>query len=448
MGRYKAYPAYKNSGFIWLGKIPEAWTYSRVRWLAKVYAGGTPSKTIPEYWEHGTIPWIASGEVNQKIVTEPTTHITNEAYKNSSAKWIPKGSLVMALAGQGKTKGMVAQLAIDTTCNQSLAAIVPLSINSKYLYFWLDSNYRKLRGQASDEDRDGLNLEIIGSVPVPVPTKFEQERIAAFLEHETSKMDMLIAKQRRLIELLREKRRAVISRVITKGLNPDVQMKDSGVAWLGEVPEHWNVMQLRRVTRLQQGLQIAQSERFYEGGEFRLPYITIKTINSPSGESSEFIEKPPPSVVAHKDDVLLARTGATGEVVTDVVGVFHNNFFKVIYQSDKICKGFLVNFLRVKEVKEHLLMMAGTTTIPDLNHGAFLSTKIALPPLQEQELIYQSLALVDKMFTLSVQKVNLAVSLLKERRTALISAAVTGKIDVRDWKPPAQEEPEREGVAV
>ena len=120
-----AYPRYKPSGVEWLGEVPKHWTLLALRRISTRYSGGTPDRSNDSYWQDGTIPWINSGAVNQGLITKPSTFITEEAYRNSSARWVAKGSLVMALAGQGKTKGMVAQTAIATTCNQSMAAICP-----------------------------------------------------------------------------------------------------------------------------------------------------------------------------------------------------------------------------------------------------------------------------------------------------------------------------------
>ncbi|HBR3485148.1 TPA: restriction endonuclease subunit S [Klebsiella pneumoniae] len=228
----------------------------------------------------------------------------------------------------------------------------------------------------------------------------------------------------------------MVSHAVTKGLNPDVPMKDSGVEWLGNVPEHWEVLSFSRFTRLSQGLQIPQSDRLEQQINGAVEYITIRSINAGAENTQkEYIQSPSQRVICNRDDVLLARTGATGEVVTGVEGVFHNNFFKVSYDHS-IDKDFLVHLLQVRELKQHLLMLAGTTTIPDLNHGAFLSTKVPLPSKSEQKKIVavlrEKIARCDSV----LRKNYDAIRLLRERRTALISAAVTGKIDVRDWVAP------------
>lgn len=244
------YREYKDTGVEWLGEVPEHWSAGKLRWLSRRYSGGTPDKAILRFWEGGTIPWLNSGSVNDRRIREPSTYITEEAFASSSAKWIPRGALVMALAGQGKTKGMVAQLAIDSTCNQSLAAIVPgAEVSADYLFWWLDANYQNIRNMAGGDLRDGLNLELLGNIPCPLPPLMEQIRIAAFLDRETAKIDALVAEQRRLIELLKEKRQAVISHAVTKGLNPDAPTKQSGIEWFGYVPEHWKICLLKRAFR-------------------------------------------------------------------------------------------------------------------------------------------------------------------------------------------------------
>ncbi|MCK7147691.1 restriction endonuclease subunit S [Enterobacter bugandensis] len=206
----------KNSGVEWSKTIPLHWGKCRLRWLSEIYSGGTPSKEITSYWENGVIPWINSGAVNHQYITEPTTYISKAAYKNSSAKWIPKDSLVIALAGQGKTKGTVALLGIDTTCNQSMAAIKLKNKElSKYLFWWLKGNYENIRNISGGDLREGLNLDLLGSIQCPIPGKEEKSLISLLLDKETTKIDTLIQKQLQQIELLKERRTALISAAVT-----------------------------------------------------------------------------------------------------------------------------------------------------------------------------------------------------------------------------------------
>lgn len=214
--KFPSYREYKNSNIEWVEKIPSQWKSGALRWLSQRYSGGTPDKSNYEFWENGTIPWLNSGSVNDKLIFEPSAYITESAFNSSSAKWIPKGALVIALAGQGKTKGMVAQLGINTTSNQSMAAIVPKKIiSSRFLYYWIDSNYENIRNMAGGDLRDGLNLEMLGNIQCPIPSSDEQKIISDFLDNETAKIDTLIDEQEKLIGLLKERRQALISAAVT-----------------------------------------------------------------------------------------------------------------------------------------------------------------------------------------------------------------------------------------
>ena len=221
----RKYDSYKDSGIEWIGEIPEHWDSVSLKWIASIYSGGTPSKNKPEYWNDGTIPWLNSGEVNQGDIREASEYITEEALSDSSAKWIPEKSLVMALAGQGKTKGMVAQVQFRTTCNQSLGVIVPnKKIDNRFLMYWLRKNYQNIRNLGGGDKRDGINLEMIGSIKTPITTPEEQTAIANYLDRKTTEIDELIADKKRLLELYEEEKTSIINQAVTKGINPNVPM--------------------------------------------------------------------------------------------------------------------------------------------------------------------------------------------------------------------------------
>jgi type I restriction enzyme S subunit len=229
VSKYRAYSVYKDSGVELIGDIPEHWDSVSLRWISKRYSGGTPDKSNDDYWHEGTIPWLNSGAVNQQVITEPSTHITEEAFKNSSAKWIPENSVLIALAGQGKTKGMVGYTTFQTTCNQSMAAIVFEDYNPKFMFWWLTSQYKNIRGLASDDGRDGLNLEMIGSIPCPIFDKKEQEQIANYLDHETQKIDDMIKTVKQVITTLQEYRTALITAAVTGKIDVRTQTNPSAI---------------------------------------------------------------------------------------------------------------------------------------------------------------------------------------------------------------------------
>lgn len=206
----------KDSGIEWLDIIPEHWNIIKLKWFSKIYSGGTPDKNNEDFWEDGTIPWINSGTVNQEYITTPSQYITKEAFQSSSAKWIPKGALVMALAGQGKTKGMVAQLGIKTTCNQSMAAIIPDNrAHPRYILYWLMINYQNIRNLGGGNQRDGLNLVMLGNIQCPIPPIEEQVKIVNKLDSEEVVFKNLSDKTQKAINKLQEYKTALISAAVT-----------------------------------------------------------------------------------------------------------------------------------------------------------------------------------------------------------------------------------------
>ncbi len=449
--KYQAYAEYKDSGVEWVDLIPIHWGRVNMRWQVQLYAGGTPSKNIEEYWEEGTVPWINSGAVNQITVTQPSMYITEQAYTNSSAKWIPKNALVMALAGQGKTKGMVAKLAIDTTCNQSMAAIVPNKIsNSKYLFWWLTFNYQNIRNMAGGDLRDGLNLELLGNIGCPIPTDEEKDCIANFLDHETAKIDTLIEKQQQLIKLLKEKRQAVISHAVTKGLNPNVPMRDSGVEWLGDVPEHWKVMPLKYIIKAKKGAVKAGpfgshlKNSDMEGKDVKV--IAQKNVISRNFEigesmiSSDKYRELEVFTIEH-NDVLITTRGTIGRTaIYDNVftAILHPCLIRIQIDEDYAYPELVALIIQESGyAMEQILINSNATTIEVIYSENLINTIICLPPsLAEQKLLLGDISLRKTYFSVLIEKAESAIELITERRTALISAAVTGKIDVRNWQAP------------
>lgn len=430
MAKYQRYAEYKDSGVEWADALPLDWKHVHLRWISNIYAGGTPSKTNLGYWENGVIPWLNSGSVNQSLISTPSTYITNEAFNNSSTRWISKGSLVVALAGQGKTKGMVAQLGIDSSCNQSMAAIVLYDKSySRYLFWWLTSNYQNIRNMAGGDLRDGLNLEHLGSIHFPLPSKAESLIIANFLDHETAKIDSLIEKQKKLIELLKEKRQAVISHAVTKGLNPDVPMKDSGVEWLGEVPEHWIIGRLRWKIKIASGEGITSLN-------IAKDYEINKSIPVIGGNGvMGFFNK-----INSMNSIAIGRVGALcGNVHwIDYESWITDNALKISKWHD-FEANYLVYLLKVARLND----LASKTAQPLITGEQIKSLKVIIPNITEQKAIVVRIELVNRSIKKLISKAEQAIQLMQERRTALISSAVTGKIDVRHWQAPNQSELEQ-----
>lgn len=416
------YDNYKDSGIEWIGEIPEHWDSVSLKWISFIYSGGTPSRNKPEYWNDGTIPWLNSGEVNQGDIKEASEYITEEALSDSSAKWIPEKSLVMALAGQGKTKGMIAQVQFRTTCNQSLGVIVPNDkIDNRFLMYWLRKNYQNIRNLGGGDKRDGINLEMIGSIKTPITTLNEQSAIANYLDRKTAEIDGLIADKKRLLELYEEEKTAIINQAVTKGIKPDVTMKDSGIEWLGEIPEHWEVKRFKYFFNL-----------ITEKVEEDLPKIGLENIESKSGKlietDSDFAGQ---GVRFKPNDILFGklRPYLAKVWIANFDGQAVGDFY--VFRSKKDINP---EFAKYRILDSSFIEVTNSSTygskMPRVSWEFIADLPISFPKNQEQKSIVQYIEKEITRINAKVEKTIKLIDLLTEYRTALISEVVTGKIKV------------------
>ncbi|MGI8711375.1 MAG: restriction endonuclease subunit S [Acidimicrobiales bacterium] len=435
----KPYPAYKDSGLQWLGPIPEHWNTAQVRRNCRVFSGGTPDRSQPLFWENGSIPWLSSGEVNQRRIVKANQFISPLGLANSSAKWLPARSVVIALAGQGKTKAMVATLEFEATCNQSLAAVVPdaKKMSYSFLAYSLEVQYSRIRGLVGDDLRDGLNLEIVKSLVTCFPSPAEQSAIVAFLARKCADIDRFLDRKRRLIALLKEQKAAIITQAVTQGLNPDAPRKASGVEWLGNVPEHWEILNLGKIVRFVKTGSTPSSleeDYFSEGeidwftpGDFK---SSINLRNSERKLTSNAIKN---REVRYFDanTVFLVGIGATlGKVGILGYSACCNQQITAIGFSDANFPVYGVYFLR--SAKEALTNLAQYTTMPILNQSDTKKLRFLQPPLDEQKAIVEHIETESRKIDAAIGRIEREMELMHEYRTALISEAVTGKIDVRE----------------
>ena len=426
----------------WPGPFHVDWDVVRLKFLASIYAGGTPDRRHPEYWEDGTIPWLNSGAVNQWIIREPSALITDAAYESSSAKWIPSESLVMALAGQGRTKGMVAQTAIRTTCNQSMAALVPSDdVVGKYLLWWLHIGYETVRNLAGGEARDGLNLEIIGGIPCPLPPLDRQRAIAAYLDRETVKIDAMIAAKERLLALLAEKRRALITHAVTRGLNPDAPMKDSGVEWLGEIPEHWTLTRLKFLAEIRGGVTLGKSYGIKPLIE--VPYLRVanvqvgrvnldevKNISVPSEERDRYLLRAGDLLMTEGGDIDKLGRGCVWR--EQIAPCIHQNHVFAVRTHD-VDPEWLARWTDAEPSRAYFEITAKrSTNLASISGSNIGELPVLVPPGAEMvQILSQIEHSMGQLDALS-EHAGSTIQLLRERRSALIAAAVTGQVDVED----------------
>ena len=205
----------KDLGIDWIGQVPEGWGVGKVKYFSQISAGATPDRNNSLFW-NGNINWMSSGEVNQGIVKHTSETITDLALKRTSTKLLPNGTVMLALNGQGKTKGTAAVLAIESASNQSLASFIVDNkiLNNMYLYYFFVANYYNIRG-LKGEDRDGLNLQLVSNIVIPLFEFEEQQKIVDFLDKKTVQIDKLIQIKNEQIENINKQRQTLIYDYVT-----------------------------------------------------------------------------------------------------------------------------------------------------------------------------------------------------------------------------------------
>jgi type I restriction enzyme S subunit len=432
------YPKYKDSGVEWLGDVPEHWTIQPLRYLINKIESGTSVNAIDdpaEADEFGVLKTscVYSGSFDP---TENKTVVANEVSRVSCP--LRGGTLIVSRMNTPELVGATGLVKVapenlflpDRLWQVSFKDAVPA-----YIYYWSQSFlYRAhIRSVCSGTSSSMQNLGqdqyrafVLATPPVP-----EQQATALFVDRETGKIDALVEEQRRLIELLKEKRQAVISHAVTKGLNPDAPMKDSGVDWLGEVPKHWSVMTVRRIASKVQTGGTPSSEPPTEDLEDGVPWLTpgdfgeslclsdaakrISTSVASSGEGKMLPEK----------SVFVVSIGATlGKVGYITQASSANQQINAIVPNDRIDGYFLAYSLSGKS--EVMRFLSNASTIGIMNQEKTKEISLAIPPISEQSSISTFLdretAKIDRLMAEATH----AIDLLQERRTALISAAVTG----------------------
>lgn len=438
------YQTYSDSGVAWIGPKPTHWTTTRLKFLlAGIGSGGTPDTDNAEFWaqdEHGTA-WVAIGDLSDREVVEETAKsITAAGVASKGLQVWPVGTLLFSMYA---SLGHTAVLAVPAATNQAILALLPRKeVNQKFLRRWLEFLKPKLKEHASSNTQDNLNAEKVRNLVVLNPPLHEQAEIAAFLDRETEKIDSLIAEQERLITLLAEKRQATISHAVTRGLNPSAPLKQSGVVGLGSVPAHWHVGPLKRFWSVTDCKHI--TAEFIDDGyplasirEVQSTYVTLEHAKRTTLHFYEQLidggRKPMPG------DLLFSRNATVGEVAQ--VTAEHPPFAMgqdvclLRKLHEELSSDFLQAVIRSSVVVEQLKNLMVGSTFKRVNVEEIRGLKVPMPPYGEQVAISSFIRTETvKLDNLHAQAES-AIGLLRERRSALIAAAVTGQIDVRNAIP-------------
>jgi type I restriction enzyme S subunit len=385
------------------------------------------------FWENGTIPWLASGAVNQRRITTPSKMISKEGFAASSTKWIPAGSIVIALAGQGRTKGMCATVEIAMTGNQSLAFMTPNPDFHDYRFvaYAVESQYLDIRGSVGTDLRNGLNLDNVKNIVIANLGLEDQKARVRYLDHSEIRIAKAIQAKQKMVALLNEQKQVIISELVTHGLNPDVEMKDSGVLGLGDIPASWDLVRAKSiwrpvVSRSQTGLEqlLSVSSKFGP--------VPRKNINVTMFMASSY--------VGHKrvrvNDLVINSlwSWAYGLGVSKHEGLVSTAYSVFELINPSVADPDYMNYL-LRSVPMQWQFQVSSKGIwksrLQLTDSSFGSFTLLLPPIEEQKLIASSVVNETRSIENAISTVEREIELLKEYRTVLISDVVTGKKDVR-----------------
>lgn len=447
--KWRPYPKYKDSGVEWLGQVPEQWRVSRLKYIAakKKFAivdGPFGTQLKSEDYRDSGIPLIRISNLSYEgnFSNEDLVFIDpNKALEVDRSK-ISRGDIVI-----GKTGATIGKSALIGDFDYAIIAssCIKISPNINFIipeflidFVVSDGFVKEIINTSGGSTRDTINLLPFSNLGIVVPTIKEQKTIASFLDRETTKIDTLISKQERLIELLQEKRKALISHAVTKGLNPDAPMKDSGVEWLGKVPEHWIVTLLKHGYEITLGKMLQTIEK--SKSDLLLPYIRAANIQLEEVSILDIkemwiSENERNQLLLQYGDLLVSEGGDVGRCAiwkSELIECYFQNSVNRIRSSKGNSNRFLYYFILNTKEAGFIDIICNKATIAHFTAEKVGILPIVLPPIAEQQAITTFLDRENAKIDALIEKSRRSIELMKEHRSALISAAVTGKIDVRE----------------
>lgn len=450
---FPRYTEYKESGVEWLGDVPEHWDIAQLRRVARVNTGvakgkdHTGKKTI-------NVPYLRVANVQDGYLDLRNVTTIDILEHELDRYRLMTGDVLMNEGGDFDKlgRGHIWEGQIDPCITQNhVFAVRPTSVPSIWLSRITSSDYAQFYFMT--RSNQSTNLASISStnlmkLPVILPPKDEQKAISSFLDAETAKIDALVAEQQRLIELLKEKRQAVISHAVTKGLNPDAPLKDSGIEWLGEVPEHWErAKKMKAISSLKGrlGWQGLKANEYIDEG----PYVVSSAhfenhciqwhlcphVSQERYDLDDNIQLSVGDVLLMKDGAAMGKLAFVDHLPSQACLNSHLLLFRPLLSEKQNTyePRFLFYFMQTDYFQEYVKVNGTGATFLGISQHSIGNYKIILPPHNEQLEISNYLDRETKLFDQLIMEAEQAIELLQERRTALISAAVTGKIDIREY---------------
>ncbi len=437
----KTYSSYKDSGIEWIDKIPENWELVPIKYIGKVLNGSTPSTSNKEYW-NGNISWVTTddlGKLKTKYIRKSRRRITKEGLNSCGTHLAPIGSVVISCRAP---IGHLGILKVEACTNQGCKTIIPFNFNSLFLYYSILNSKEAIDSLGKGTTFKELASSSLKDFKVLMPKIDEQIQIANYLDQKTNQIDELIAKKEQLIKLLEEERTAIINQAVTKGLNPDAAMKDSGIDWLGEIPEHWKEARIKNVANIigRIGFRGYTTADLVEKGEGAISLSPSNVINQKLNiDSCTYLSwekyEESPEIKIYSNDIILVKTGSTigkTAIIPNETPEMTLNPQLVVMKEIKLFQKFLYFIMISDYFQGYFKVYTAGGSTPAISQEKINNFKIAFPPKEEQIKIVKSIESNCFLIEETSNKISQEIELLKEYKESLISNVVTGKIDVRE----------------
>lgn len=437
----KRYDSYKDSGVEWIGEIPSRWEKSKFKYISDLQTGNSlndEQKILYESDNPDDFPYVSSKDIDVESLTVNYDNGLRIPKKDNRLRVSPNGSFLMVIEGGSSGRKMV--FLDREVCYVNKLCSFYSKENSKFQYYFVQSsNYQDKFRLSISGLIGGVSISNLREFELPLPPLSEQSQIVQFLDEKTSLIDSLIEKTKRKIELLKEERTSLINHTVTKGLNPNVEMKDSGVEWIGEIPSDWDTSFFRYYIKLRHGYQFRDFDFSDEG--IKIIKITqlhkdgyLDSSNCSTIDSTRLNEFS--DIIVKEKDILMCLTGGTigkiirvGNVSEPLLQNYRVGHFST-KNSNYLIDDFLFYLMSSEVIIGQIFYDVRETGQPNIGLEDMNRMRICLPPLSEQNEIVSYLDEQTQLIDKTIELEGKRIEYLKEYRQSLISEVVTGKIKI------------------
>jgi len=436
----RTYDNYKESGIQWIGEIPGRWINASFRRICERNIVGIAEAATDSYNEKG-VPILRSTNIKNGVI-QGEIYLIDEAFdEKNKSKRLFKNDIITVRTGYPGQSAIITEELHNCQCFTLLISTLKSNVNPKFYNFYINGycgvKYFEITAWGSAQLN--ISVPILQELPITIPPIEEQTAIANYLDSKTTEIDQVVADKEALVSLYEEEKKALINEAVTKGLNADAKLKPSGIDWLGEVPEHWEYISIKRIVETKVTDGPHESPDFIEEGVSFISAEAIKENKIDFGSCRGYISKELDEIYSkkckpRKEDILLVKSGSTTGKVAMVETDLNFNIWSPLAlirsNKDLVNSTYFFYSLLSEQFKTLVELFWSFGTQPNIGMNVIENLKIAVPPLSEQTAIVQYIESETANINDKINQIKQEIDLLKEYRQALIFEAVTGKVRV------------------